>query len=123
MDGIQRYAAHPFPAHTQPAPPDPASVKAPSDYLRALRRRFWVVFTIGVPLGVAATVWVLRQPAVYEAEAMVFIEPPQHDPVLAALLSKDVGRRDPEATEKYLPNRVAHLKSKMLAEKVVVQCA
>src|SRR3979409_1217104 len=108
MDGIQRYAAPSVPAHAQhaahvqPPPANPASVKAPSDYVRALRRRFWVVFMIGVPLSVAATVWVLRQPSVYQAEAMIFIEPPRYDPLLSALLSKDISRREPEAAEKYL---------------------
>ena len=45
------------------------------------------------------------------------IEPPQYDPVLSTLVSHEVGRRDPDATEKYLPNRVAQLKSKALAER------
>ena len=64
MDGIQPYAAptrppavaHPFPypspySYTPPHPqgvPNPAAVKTPSDYVRALRRRVWLVLMVAV---------------------------------------------------------------------------
>jgi polysaccharide biosynthesis transport protein len=119
MDGLQRYTA---PAHASAVPslpPDPASVKTPSDYVRALRRRVWLVLLVGVPLSVLSTIYVLRMPSVYEAEAMIFIEPPQYDPVLSTLLSKEMGPHDRESNDRYLPNRVAQLKSKALAERVI----
>jgi len=122
MDGIQPYGTPPRPVPHAVAPHhagNPAAVKAPSDYVRALRRRVWLVLTVAVPLGVASSVWAVRQPAVYRATAQVFIRPPQYDPVLASLMSQNVGQHDPEVTEKYLPNRVAFLKSKALAEAVL----
>ena len=129
MDGIQPYAAAPAPApSTQPTarpvaaapfPSNPASHKAPADYARALRRRFWLVLTVGVPLSVAASVWVVRQPSIYKASTQIVIEPLSYDPVLSTLVSKDLGRHEPEDNETFIPNRIARLKSKALAEQVV----
>jgi capsular exopolysaccharide synthesis family protein len=93
--------------------------KAPSDYLRALRRRVWLVLAMGVALSVAGAVWAVRLPAIYRATAEIIIEPPQYDEVLSTLVSRDVGRRDPATAAAYVPNRAALLRSKVLAEKVV----
>jgi len=145
MDGIQPFAGPPRPSAQPPqglggypaAPPvpppplattyaeaaNPAAVKAPADYLKALRRRTWLVLAVAVPLGVLASVYAVRQPSVYRASAQVLIVPPRFDATLAALVGHDVGRSDPEAAEKYSPNKVALLKSKWLAEKVVADPA
>lgn len=129
MDGIQPYVAPGTPRHA--AYPGPAPVshqahgvggsaeKAPSDYVRALRRRAWLVMAIGVPLSVLGALWVVRQQNVYRASAQILIEPPQFDPVLSGLLTTSVGQRDPATGETYVPNRIAMLKSKQLAEEVV----
>jgi succinoglycan biosynthesis transport protein ExoP len=127
MDGIQPYvggARTPAPQYLSTAAPQahtisPTVVKTPSDYFRALRRKIWLVLAISVPLGVAITVWSVRQPSIYRATAQIFIEPPQYDPVLSTFVAHEVGQRDPDASEKYLPNRVAQLRSKVLAEQVV----
>jgi polysaccharide biosynthesis transport protein len=100
-------------------PSNPAAVKAPSDYLRAMRRRVWLILAVAVPLGIASSIWALRQPRIYQAIAEVTIEPPQYDPVLSTLVSHDIGRHDPHSQETYIPNLIAVLKSKMLAEDVV----
>ena len=65
MDGIQPYvaptrAAVPAMSMAMPAV-DPTQVKAPSDYLRAVRRRIWLVLAIGVPLSVLAAVVAMKQ--------------------------------------------------------------
>ena len=126
MDGIQPYVA--------PGPPRPAmspghahphvhaggaTAKTPSDYLRAMRRRAWLVLAVGVPLAVLGSLWVVRQPNVYRATTQIQIEAPQFDPVLTTLLSTTVGHHDPEATAKYAPNRLTMLTSKEYAEEVV----
>lgn len=120
MDGIQLYTSAPprLPSLSQ-TPPNPAASKAPADYLRAIRRRIWLVLAVAAPLGVASTVWSVRQPAIYQAKAQIRIEPPQYDPLLSTLVSHEVGRQDPDAVTRYLPNKVGELKSKYLAEKVV----
>src|SRR5262245_3204410 len=112
MDGIQPYAAagaprpapapaHGLTAHVQtaahPHHPGGASAKSPSDYIRALKRRIWLVMAVGVPLAVAGAAWVVRMPNVYRASAQILIEPPQFDPVLSTLLSTSVGHHDAEA--------------------------
>ncbi|MBV8078151.1 MAG: hypothetical protein JO284_17210, partial [Planctomycetaceae bacterium] len=123
MDGIQPSVTGPprppgLQAHTPTFTPlhGPTPSKSPSDYLRALRRRIWLVLVIAVPLGVLGAVWTVRQPSVYRAVAQVVIEPPQFDPVLSTLVSNNGVPRDAEASEKYIPNRIAMLKSKVMAD-------
>ena len=120
MDGIQPYVSSPPRVSVPHALPLVATVsKSPSDYLRAVRRRVWIILAVGVPLGILGAVWVVRQPNVYRAPAQITIEPPQFDPVLSTLLSHEVGRGDHEAAEKYVPNRIAMLRTKQLADQVV----
>lgn len=124
MDGIQHYLA-PSPSPMSARPPavaaaaNPTVSKAPADYVRALRRRVWLVVLIGLPLSVVAAVWAVRQPSVYQAKTSIMIEPPSVVSAVAALVSTEFGRIDAEAREKYLPDRVALLKNKALAEDVV----
>ncbi|MBV8383783.1 MAG: polysaccharide biosynthesis tyrosine autokinase [Planctomycetaceae bacterium] len=127
MDGIQPSVTGPprppgLQAHTPTFTPlhGPTPSKSPSDYLRALRRRIWLVLVIAVPLGVLGAVWTVRQPSVYRAVAQVVIEPPQFDPVLSTLVSNNGVPRDAEASEKYIPNRIAMLKSKVMADQVFI---
>lgn len=118
MDGLQPYAAPPRPAAVAHAP-NPSALKAPSDYVRALRRRVWMVIVVGVPLSVAASVWAVRLPPVYQAATQIKIEPPQYDSVVVTMVSDKIGRNVAETTDRYLPNLVNFLKSKALAEEVV----
>ena len=123
MDGIQPYAAgppRPHSPHTLTLTPTATPAKSPSDYLRALRRRIWLVLVIGVPLSILGAVWTVHQPSIYRATAQIVIEPPQFDPVLSTLVSNIVSPRDAEAAEKYIPNRIAMLKSKVLADQVFI---
>ncbi|MFO0889627.1 MAG: polysaccharide biosynthesis tyrosine autokinase [Isosphaeraceae bacterium] len=119
--------ASPAPNHGRPAavgvasahPVNPAAVKAPSDYLRAIRRRVWLVLVVALPLAIASSIWALRQPRIYQAVAEVTIDPPQLDPILTTLVSREIGRHDTHTQESYIPNLIALLRSKTLAELVV----
>jgi capsular exopolysaccharide synthesis family protein len=119
MDGIQPYAG----SSRTPALPatavDPTQVKTPSDYLRALRRRIWLVLAVGLPLSVLVAVLVVRQQNVYRAMTEIMIEPPQFDQVLSTLVSHEIGQRDPDFTARYVPNRIAMLKSRAQAEEAL----
>ena len=121
MDGIQPYAGPPRPPALGSASfsVTPALAKTPSDYFRALRRRVWLVLAVSVPLAVALSVLALKQPAVYRAAVQIQIQPPQFDPVLSTLVSHEVGRRENEALERYIPNRLALLKSKPIIDQVI----
>src|SRR4051812_13714466 len=125
MDGIQPYhgaSRAPGPVlatHATAGAADPTQAKSPSDYLRALRRRIWMVLAIAVPLSVLGAVVVVRQPNVYRATAEITIDPPQFDPVLSTLVAHEIGGRDHDANAKYVPNRIAQLRSKGLAEQVL----
>jgi polysaccharide biosynthesis transport protein len=131
MDGIVPFRDHlaasaPGPnvnRHTQmsvpmPVPINPAAVKTPSDYLRAMRRRIWLILAVAVPMAIGASIWALRQPRIYQARAEITIEPPEFNPMLTTLVSHEIGRHDPTTQERYIPNRVALLQSKGLAERV-----
>ena len=104
MDGIQAYkgdAAPPSPSRPTiapaPAAVNPAAVKTTSNYLEALKRRFWVVLAVAVPLAVTTSIMVLRQPPVYMARVEIEIKPPGARPV-----ADDPGRhreRPPRSVE------------------------
>jgi len=99
-------------------PINPAAVKTPSDYIRAMRRRIWLVLAVAVPMAIATSIWALRQPKIYQARADITIDPPEFNPVLSTLVSHEIGRHDPITQERYIPNRIAQLQIKGLAESV-----
>ncbi len=126
MDGIQAYKGESGPPSTLRAGAramapaiNPAAVKTTSNYVKAVRRRVWVVLAIAVPLGIAVSLLVLRQPNVYLVRAELEINPPDLDPLFAALLSNDTGRPNPSSHSMYLANHEVKLKSKALAERVI----
>ncbi len=124
MDEIQSYQSHsavPSPHRANPTTLslNPSAVKTPSNYLRALRRRVWVVLAIAVPVAVLGCIYVLRMPPVYIVRAEIEINPPDFDPVLSTMFSHPIGHRDAGSQERYVPNRAAQLKSVRLHEKVV----
>jgi len=99
-------------------PINPAAVKIPSDYIRAMRRRIWLILVVAVPMAIATSIWALRQPKIYQARADITIDPPEFNPMLSTLVSHEIGRHDPITQERYIPNRIAQLQSKGLAESV-----
>lgn len=103
--------------------PAPAPAKPPAEYLRSLRRRFWLALAVSSALITVGAVVVVRQPNVYRATAQIQIEAPQFDAILGSIVSNDVGRGDREASERYVPNRRALLHGRGLADRVVVNPA
>jgi polysaccharide biosynthesis transport protein len=128
MDGIQTYhatsaatpAAGRHGAAGSPALLVPSAPKTSFDYLRALRRRFWLVLAVAVPLAIGSSIFVLKLPPVYQAKAEIEINPPEIDPVLSTLVSHEIGRSDSASTAQFVPNRAARLQSRWLAELVFV---
>jgi capsular exopolysaccharide synthesis family protein len=123
MDAIQTYRGYPAPSSPMRAAPapthlpaNPAAVKATADYLRALRRRFWMVLAIAVPMGLLGCIYALRLPPVYLVKAEIEINVPDYDPVLSTLVAHDLSRRDAASQSQYVPNRAAQLKSVRLQE-------
>jgi succinoglycan biosynthesis transport protein ExoP len=126
MDAIQTSRGYPpapspiRPAHAPTAlAVNPASVKTTSDYLRALRRRIWMVLAVAVPLAVLGCVYALRLPSIYLVKAEIEINAPEYDSALSTLVSHDPGRRDPGSQAQYIPNRASQLKSMRLQEKAI----
>ncbi len=133
MDGIVPFRDHPAamapaPSHSVrshlpmavPTAPsiNPAAVKTMSNYIRAMRRRIWLILAVAVPMAIVTSTWALRQPKIYLARADITIEPPEFNPMLSSLVSHEIGRHDPITQERYIPNRIAQLQSKGLAERV-----
>src|SRR5438309_12031417 len=101
MDGIQPYAGPPGrPAGLSHHGHSSQSAKSPADFVRALRRRAWLVLILALVVGVSGAIWTVRRPAVYRVTAQILIEPPQFDAVLTSIVSHDVGRHDPEPIAK-----------------------
>jgi capsular exopolysaccharide synthesis family protein len=130
MDGIGTHKEYPAldsrarqvpalaPSSSPPAL-NPAAIKTGSSYFRAVRRRFWIVVAVGVPLAIASSIVVLKLPPVYVAKAEIEINPPEIDPALSTLVSHDPAHRDGSNLLNYVPNHEAWLKSKWLAVRVV----
>jgi len=131
MDGIQiqkEYHAPPAPSRhvaTAAVPAvsglsiNPAAAKTTSSYFQALKRRFWMVLAVAVPLAVASSIVVLKLPPVYMARAEIEIHAPEIDNGLSALMTHDPGRRDPSNTSNYVANHEVLLRSGRLAEEVM----
>jgi succinoglycan biosynthesis transport protein ExoP len=122
MDGIQPYAGGPRPlVHVHPAGPSPASVKTPSDYLRAIRRRIALVLAVAIPLATAGTLYVLRMPATYLVTARIEVKAPKVDINIARIVSRGdltAGGGD-AADERYIPDTLAMLNDKGVAEETL----
>src|SRR5690349_3887273 len=118
MDAIPSYRgtpaqavpASPLRAVAAPLPANPAAIKTTSDYLRALRRRIWMVLAVAVPMATLACTYVLRMKAVYKVTAEIEINAPDYDPAVAALVTHEIGRRDAGNSSQYIPNRASQLK-------------
>jgi capsular exopolysaccharide synthesis family protein len=96
-----------------------APPKAAADYLRALRRRIWLVPAIAVLVIVPGTIHVTRLPDRYSAVAHIHIEPPSVDQRVATIIPNgNVGQTSPEINSRYVPDQIAFLKGPKLAQDV-----
>jgi capsular exopolysaccharide synthesis family protein len=133
MDQIERIRSNPAApgvrerpataALLSPLTVNPAAIKTTANYLQALRRRYWMVLSIAVPLLIASAILVLKMPPVYLAKTEIEINPPEIDPALGALITHDIGRRDSASAAQYVPNHEAKLRGKRLHEQVVTDPA
>ncbi len=129
MDAIPNHRGFPAPALAAAAPirpvvasspaPNPAAHKGPADYIRALRRRVWMVLALAVPLAVLACILVLRMQPVYTVAAEIEINAPEHDQALKQIVSQDIGQHDSSFQSQYIANRASRLRSVFLQRKAV----
>lgn len=112
-----RVAGIPHPHLAGPAAGLPP--KSSTDYLKALRRRAWLVLLVALVVIVPGAVVVLRQPNVYRAFAQIRIDPPAFDHRLATIVPNgSIGQESPARVERYVPDKIAELHSPGLAETV-----
>jgi polysaccharide biosynthesis transport protein len=121
MDGIQPYSggSRPLVATVHPGGASPSSVKSASDYVRAIRKRIWLILAVAIPLATAGTLLVLRLQPVYQVTASIEVKPPRIDPIITGILSNHDSVRGDVTDEKYIPDTLAMLKSRYLTERVV----
>ena len=95
-------------------------VKGPADYVRALRRRIPLIVMATILVGIPGAAYVIKMPAVYKATGQIRIEPPRFDTFMNVILSNNnIPANDHESQERYVPNRLAIIQGRALAEKVV----
>jgi succinoglycan biosynthesis transport protein ExoP len=102
-------------ALTAPAAHPP---KSGGDYIRALRKRWWVTVVVALPVFSIGTILVLRQQAMYQAVAQIKIVPPQFDPVLSVIVDSAANLNRDNA-EQFVQDKIAQLRSKGLIDSVV----
>jgi succinoglycan biosynthesis transport protein ExoP len=127
VDGIQAYKGDAAPPSTSrpsitgalPAV-NPAAVKSTSNYLTALKRRFWVVLAVAVPMAITTSILALKQPAVYMVRAEIEINPPDVDPWLSTLVATEGGgHREASSQSNYVATREVRLRKPELKERVI----
>jgi capsular exopolysaccharide synthesis family protein len=94
------------------------TVKTPGDYLRAVRRRIWLILALAIPMGTAGTLYVLRMPAIYQVTARIEVKQPKVDPSIDQMLSHSSDRSE-ASDEKYVANAIALLTSKNLIKEIL----
>ena len=101
MDGIVPFRDHPAASVASPSinrnasmavptsvPINLAAVKTTSDYLKAMRRRIWLILAVAVPMAIATSIWILRLPRIYRARSRdhdraTRVQPGPFDPGIA----------------------------------------
>lgn len=101
--------------HPNGNPKAGAPSKGVDDYLKALRRRLWLVALVTVLAGGAGTVFTFYQKPVYWASSRILIEPPQT--IVQGL--NDDGRRGSDASQNFFSTRIEMITSRQIAERVL----
>jgi capsular exopolysaccharide synthesis family protein len=112
--GVASGAIHARP-HEGPSAMPP---KGGREYLRALRRRWWLALGVCLLIAGVGTIVVLRMPLVYQAQAEVEVVPPQFDAQLSVIV-ETAAHLNRDNSEQFVLNKVAQLRGKSLIDGVV----
>ena len=94
------------------------SPKTITDYLAALRRRFWLLVSMTFVGFLLLAVVVIRMPDKYQAMGEIQIVPPEFDGNVKSMISSKIDQSSGEDTEKFVATNAAMLRSRGLATKV-----
>src|SRR5262245_4846634 len=89
--------------------------KSAADFLRALRRRAWLVAAITAVVGLLGAAVVARQKAVYQTVAEIKVSPPRFNAAVSVILDS-AATISQEDNNLYVMDLVAWLRSKSLVE-------
>lgn len=112
------HAGHPAGFGHSPGHPQ-GQGKGAGDYLRALRRRFWLLTLVTGLMMTVGTVVVLKQKPVYRASAQIEVMPPQFDSILASLLADEEINLSAMRAEQYEANLLAKLRNPHLVRQAL----
>jgi capsular exopolysaccharide synthesis family protein len=94
--------------------------KTALDYARAIRKRLPIVVAIMLLVSVPGTILVQRMPNEYRALARIELRPPKSDASVNLILkTPGLGGADAAEQERFVPNSLAMLQTRMLAEETL----
>ena len=107
------------PAMLQSAP-SAIPPKTASDFLRALRKRAPVLVMTTVIVAASGAAYVVKMPDKFRAVGHLQIEPPRFDTHIIIILANGaIPNSDRASSETYVPNRLAQLQGRRLANQVL----
>ncbi|MFM7319121.1 MAG: GumC family protein [bacterium] len=92
--------------------------KTISDYLAALRRRFWLLLSMTFVGFLTLAIVVIRMPDKYQAMGEIQIVPPEFDGNVKSMISSKIDQKSGEDTDKFVATNAALLRSRGMATKV-----
>ncbi len=98
-----------------------AQPKTARDYLRGIRRRFWLAILVATLVLTGGTIYVLRQPSIYRAEAIIQITQPNFNTVLAQLLTDDVVHFDNIPSTQFESNLLSQLRTREMLTQALLK--
>jgi capsular exopolysaccharide synthesis family protein len=94
------------------------AAKTGRDYVRALCKRWWLALGLWMLVFMPGSLFVLRQPAIYQAQAEIEVVPPQYDAALMVIVDHTTNLHR-ENTEQFVVSKIAQIKAKSLIDEVV----
>jgi len=94
------------------------NTKSISDYLMAIRRRFWLLISMTFAGFLLLAIVVIRMPDKYQAVGELQIVPPVFDGHVSSMMASSIDQKTGQDSEKFVANKAVLLRSRGLAMRV-----